>query len=691
MPDFYNPYQFIPAKGLKDNDPGTLNRDEIQDGQTYARHDRWQKDCLSGKIYCTLTVNTQTLVGNTHNYNKNTKITHVEPYKLNNKIALPGNSIRGMVSSVCEIISDSALRVLENESYSVRKSADKALKAIGQVIKKDNNWYIVPLSVADFSSKNNNFECPVKWQKIFKKTNGDLLNWEDVLPIYINNGHSNFTKYTGLGEPLLGNKGYYIADNLNKTPLNSVYSPNNNCKIKNGQFLLGKKILESNIYLTKDKVSKPFKLVIIRQLELSGFHDDYPRAKKHALLIPYASSVVRKPISLSKGIVNNFEKIRKERYEKSKKQREIIGKEPFPIQIRGYRDHKKIKTIKQWKLLDGEIIYFDVDNKTSEVLEISTSAIWREPIKKSKHDFFRELENSKNILPLQDKNRTYLTPVETLFGVIESNTLHDKKDDDSLFSLAGRLRFSDAVFDNGEEQYNEENICPKEIILKRMAEPKPPCPALYFHKENGRYISKSNLNDDKLKIKPNGRKVFLRQTHQQNYNNSNDKKGCIQCKPIIPGEDGNPNQFKFTINFENLSEKELGLLYYSLKPDHYDKQEGNFFHLIGLGKPLGMGKISLDITKIEKNNRMNYYRCFKLRENKMEEISINSCFSKDWIKEESMRKLLQVGSTSINSSQVCYPKKTSDNNGYAWFVENDKNPGKNIGPVSDNIPKVTSN
>ena len=57
-------------------------------------------------------------------------------------------------------------------------------------------------------------------------------------------------------------------------------------------------------------------------------------------------------------------------------------------------------------------------------------------------------------------------------------------------------------------------------------------------------------------------------------------------KPLKPGV-----QFSFRVHFENLSDRELGALYWTLHPQ--GEQGRRYCHHLGMGKPLGMGAVEL--------------------------------------------------------------------------------------------------
>ena len=62
-----------------------------------------------------------------------------------------------------------------------------------------------------------------------------------------------------------------------------------------------------------------------------------------------------------------------------------------------------------------------------------------------------------------------------------------------------------------------------------------------------------------------------------------------------------PAEFTFTVEFDNLDDSELGLLLWSLE---LEKEMG---HKLGMGKPLGLGSVEINIEKLEIIDRVNRY------------------------------------------------------------------------------------
>jgi hypothetical protein len=132
MSRFYNPYQFVPVTGKVGGKKrvGHTEYADIAAGTASAlpggRHDLWHPSCLSGRILCSLYLDTPLMVGAGQKPDNCNGSTEVERYTWRGVDAIPANSLKGMVSSIAEALSQSALRVLSDNLISVRITDTKS-------------------------------------------------------------------------------------------------------------------------------------------------------------------------------------------------------------------------------------------------------------------------------------------------------------------------------------------------------------------------------------------------------------------------------------------------------------------------------------------------------------------------------------------------------------------------------------
>ena len=116
MSKFYNPYQFIPVTGHVDEQRPREPFDDIAAGRSTSnpqvRHDLWHRDAQSGRIIVAMHLETPTVVGRAQVSVPGSEAKRVEQYQWRGQPAVPASSLKGMLSSLAEALSQSTLRVL---------------------------------------------------------------------------------------------------------------------------------------------------------------------------------------------------------------------------------------------------------------------------------------------------------------------------------------------------------------------------------------------------------------------------------------------------------------------------------------------------------------------------------------------------------------------------------------------------
>jgi CRISPR-associated protein (TIGR03986 family) len=733
MAEFYNPYQFIPVTGKIENKPTpTTKYCELKN--THARHDYWVKDSYSGRLVCELVTETPTVVGVEQNPGTNDNPGVVKPYKdIDGNHALPANSLRGMISSVAETISQSSLRVLNQSSYSVRKDYKNGLSAIGVLINdKDNkgHFMIKPVTLPTVMLNNG---MDQKWQKVF----GETFNLQDWLCVYIDGYETVNDRQSYIDESFLeknkpdcffpkqGDKKRFYAklNDLSSIDIRKVRDDtfSDVLKIKTQEternkfyFLLGQHlrkeennlISESEFNGLPDDEKKEYTPGILHVFGIDSREDQIPKGKKHEKFLPIPEDKNFRLIKVPKEVFNKFVDICKERKEASKNETNEAKKLPFLP--KGYKQNKESKGRDYWLPEHGELVYFDVDH-TGQVSEISYSSIWRRALEGDIYQSFAEI--SRNTLPwgnqLRNPENSGLTPAELMFGVVAENKVDESP---NSYNLASRIRFSDA-------KPAGKITLGSDVILKILASPKPPSPAMYFC-GNGNYVKKESLK--LTQNKPNGRKVYLHHPQEiidkekwKTQQSNDNLKQKLRVSPIPAN-----TTFYYHIDFNNLSRDELSLLVKSLDPD------ARYCHRLGLGKPLGLGSVNNKIAGLFLSNRADWYESIDsqryaeakaymkwgnqltilypkeaqaLEHSKRIELE----FSETLIDKNTLEKLILLGDrNNMAGATVSYPyshsagqRANQEGEGFKWFVNNDDKTSnhKTLNAVSAEIPKLNSN
>jgi CRISPR-associated protein (TIGR03986 family) len=724
MADFYNPYQFIPVTG-KTN--GRLTEatpfHKIKEGSTPVRHDLWSANRHSGRILCSIELKTPTVVGGTHTPSTEHQPANVEPYTLEGEAAIPGNSLRGMVGSVVETLSQSALRVLRDASYSVRKPVEprEILSAIGMVRRLpdqtgQSRYYLRPLCLGTVDLRTGGI-AP-KWVYAFQ-----IDTLRNCLGAYVNGYMMRRKQLTYISGSFLythrppsfhnQRQRFFYAKlpiGLENVKTAELTNPYPGLYLKNGRFVLGQmleEIISEEDYrellnqqtsdVERQRITRDYVRGIVSVLGIEGREGEIPETKRHEKFIPLPERRKLRQIPIADEALEAFKTIAKERFEATKDEDCRL-----PFLPKGYSYERFERN--GFLPLDGDLVYFDLNEQQDgvyRVTELSYSAIWRKKIPGSVHGAFARIQ--KNLVPWGHPDRDALTPAETLLGVVTDRKLGDRPKSQNL---ASRVRFHDA------RALNPVQKLPP-IVLKTLASPKPPAPCMYF-----RGARKGNLNLEQHS--PNGRKIYLlhpeAQIQAQAWGTAHpDERPHLkmQCTPLAVGQ-----TFFFHVDFDNLDEAELTLLKTALIPDP------KFQHRLGLGKPLGLGAVQVGIVGIFWINRARRYSPEGIAESRYEAVSrqathwpegldaiypLEAKIFKEtalpsrpltengrYVDERTLALLVQAGKpgTLDSALPVRYPftktqHPTEESEIFKWFVANEKAPVqgyKSLAVITPNRP-----
>lgn len=725
---FYNPYQFIPVRAPETKHlTDYTHLDSLKAPKNrFVRHDYWHKDGLSGRLMCTVTLESPTFVGGKHSHDKNQKPAPLTGYQrsINGKALylLPANSLRGMVSSIAETLSQSSLRILENETLSVRKAMRDSLPALGRLIKISpkegySEYGMQPLTFSThWECEKGYFKMPEAWQKYFK---GRSL--QKILPVYLDGYGAGQESHTYRRNSFLDKeKPASFPQKNDQNSLIFYYArlesalaeykaedevPANSpgLYIKDDKTLIGQRLckvdnnlLNESAYLKLAKAEQQkYTKGILRVLDVVG-RKDIPHTKKHELFIPWPDDLEAngKPTNLKpikKAVETTYVALIEEREADTKKN---DANAKAPILLKGY------KSAQFWT---NKLFYFDI-NEAGNISEVSLSSIWRKAVGQV-HDYFRAIDS--NLLPWSE-SRSALTPAEALFGVVQEDksTIQDSR------NLAARVRFSDAIpmgISHAEQQLEAQAV-----TLKILSSPKLPAPSMYFHnaKASG-FIKKIDLNAKDHE--PNGRKVYLHQYQQQGYSTAawvtKDATANIDQKVTIrPLRAG--ISFQLTIDFENLSQAELGLLAKSLEPDV------QYVHRLGMGKPLGLGSVKIKLTELLMLNRITHYQITSFKQLRYSEAwlanpteqshnqasAIKKLAEYRWdsslIHQDTLRQLVMSGNPNKLDKTIPITSplelgQASETEGFKWFSNNADHKGQPkeqmLGAITTSIPTLKKN
>ena len=627
---FHNPYHFVPV--VK---PTAMDREHWIDKEilfsasenktqhTHASYlDRIDDNKIyHGRIVCRLRAETPMFIGGRQR--EDTEPTEILPFTLGGKPAIPATSLRGMLSSIAEAASNSSLRVLEDKMLSYRKSSDDALSALGEVQIDNGNYRLRPLALPTMN-KGANDKCrpPSKYMsRAFPEQEKPLLkilvgNYKDPEKgdgVLVDSQWSTFEK---LAERQTGDRFYYL-----------MTQPVTWQDIENKSLVLAQKVdlpqfRTSRPHRTEDYIRGKFKI-------MGGPKRGLPETVKREVFVPYPERHDWPDFELEipPSVIDCFNDLADQRTASQKKETNLKEDEILPYQPLGaWRNENNAELGRKLRLRHGDIVYFRPDATGTHVEEISFSAIWRGRVEDDEqhragvHAFFKKID--RELLPFNPE-RAEISPAELLFGFVEEREQETDYDDQAL-AFAGKVRVSFAQL---AAEQDPGSIFQDQVTLKALSSPKPPSPALYFtgngaqsiakpdltlgaHRPQGRkfYLHAWQKEDDIIKFLSNGKKTSPKVRNglypwesKSNLNlpgQSPDKHARLKST-ITPIKKG--TVFYFHVDFDNLSEWELGLLCYALQPGE------QFQHKLGMGKPIGLGSVHIEPAGLYLIHRKNRY------------------------------------------------------------------------------------
>jgi CRISPR-associated protein (TIGR03986 family) len=631
---FWNPYHFVPTNS-KPNQATSVEDFKKATTQTsqahylhhrYAQKDDQDKAVFSGRVLCRLTTETPLVVGAQRTEASDDKAAKVTPFLYKDKPAIPASSLRGMISSMIEAASNSALRVLENRLLSYRMDAKGAPSAMGMVVLKDDMRYVLPLTLPTLQAKSSNkgtFEIP--------KALANLRGCPSALRAYLHAYEAGDTKIqhapNGLRtvhpelQSFRADAPEYWYLKLNAAAWyqrgnDVIVTRKDDLKILGNQFLLGyraepKQLISEGQYHQLSRAEQAhYQRGVVRILGIDGREDQIPSNKKYEyfLPVPYQGSLGDYLATLSKDdlleateAIALFEELADQRFK---------ADETLPYELEG-TSRDAAEQDGHFRLNHGDIICFDV-NENGVVTRLATSSIWRGLVTgKRTHAYF-----APELRPFSAE-RSALSIAELMLGFVEQAGHEDNAQPESARAFASRLKVSFAHLefddDNGQIDNLTQGILGGSIadltkdstsqhsclmsprVLKILDSPKPPSPALYFRQTKDQPVDKANMNPKSVSAQ--GRKFYLH--HESKHETADASVRLKQKSEVTPVKPD--TSFLFHVDFTNLNIPELSLLFYALQPSD------TFRHKLGMGKPLGLGTVRLEPFAIFFVNHQNRY------------------------------------------------------------------------------------
>jgi len=616
---FVNPYHFVP---MEDGNSPTkdftsfLKRDYEEECNTNAK-------LLTGWIECKIVTKTPVFIPNTTNDDVFKERTRKPPaqvihsydffsyrdlsnHRANSlsKPVIPGSSIRGVIRSAYETVTNSCLSTTDFNKRYFRRAPFVGLP--GRLNKNSHGkWIIEPCTRYGISIKKSKYDDKTyedfvnnckEGSEVFFNVGGKVEKKGRTLFEYVTNPQT--TSFRGFERMGYLHKGEHIEMKHHE----SIFCPNDAENIVVEDSAVDNLLLNYEYYQT-EKINDKYK------------KDKKDPSRKHG----------------------------------------------------GYESSINTSVEKSTNSLKEQLIYY---TKHNDHYYLCPAAIGREV-------FYTTLEH---LIPkhLPCSMISELCPACLLFGVAKGSE-----------AVSSRISFSDAHYTG---RKNLEEIYDKPGILRELASPKPSCSEFYLQQqdpqnktwnydyavlgysvENGKIVPTCSNNYEPARIL--GRKYYW----HHNYDTLpyiDEQKATIRNVKIRPLK--KETEFEFRINFRNVFDTELNTLLWCLTFGDSSQHA----HKIGMGKPIGLGSIGIELNKVLirniPNGNLEEYEIKECTREFKEEISGENL---DWLLDskcspKTLRAYLKITDFDGKPKEIQYPNNIDNAEGsehFKWFGANKGN------------------
>jgi len=342
---------------------------------------------------------------------------------------------------------------------------------------------------------------------------------------------------------------------------------------------------------------------------------------------------------------------------------------------------------KNSKLKAGDLVYYYEAGDGSQ-------HIYPVAIPRREYRYPREALLPKHVCRCKDMQT--LCPACRTFGWV-----HEQADEDrnQQVAYAGRVRFSMGTVKDGSTLQFLDADQPDGTPLAILGSPKPTTTAFYLLQSNGKPATgNTNYNDHKNRLR--GRKFYrhigewetLTDQQKQEHHRAGeerDKQNRTVFEVLAPSA-----EFTFQLNFENLQPVELGALLWSLQ------LEDGMFHRLGFAKPLGFGSVKIYVTDVKVYQPLERYTSIFPKKVESSQTAENETHTmqikvNNWIKlfvEQLEKQYCEKGKTFFDLANVAdlkallstqatkpmlpihYPRQakiaSNDSENFKWFMGN---------------------
>mgnify|MGYP001118585168 CR=1 FL=1 len=553
---FLNPYNFV--RPLSQSRP----EGNILGNCPPPPHDRYVDGLLTGRITCSVTAVTPLFISDSHAVKgKVGEHRSFRFFEYDGEPAIPASSLRGMIRSVFETVTNSCFAVFEGQRLSYRLEARRATALVPARVEKrqDGTWHLhlltgfVPLNPGrrpkGLYAATVHLYDPIQGRRIrTPKINLDGFKHGDPCHALVEK-KGIFTYVLQLGHTR-----------------GELESPRGSQRIVSGWLCINNQNVEN-----KRKERFFFRI---------------PENTVGPTHIPLRPSVREKYGDL----IADYQTRHEDAVEARRKAGQPLdkpvghGRQAEPALSRYMYSDGKLK--------EGTLVYAGLSG-TAKRLQVEYIAPAAVPRVSYNHSV-AELLSSSHLHPCDEHKA--LCPACRVFGWVYQAEPDEKISPEKVVAYAGRLRFSHATLCEDEDKGTLGNI-----TLAILSSPKPTTTRFYLRPKGGR--PRDGRDDADVGYDGDnilrGRKVYR---HHGKANPTEYKRattdrfdGKDNQNRTVRGTRKPGNKFQFTIDFHNLAPVELGALLWALELRESDRQG---YHRLGFAKPLGFGSVKLEVTAL---------------------------------------------------------------------------------------------
>lgn len=646
--DFHNPYNFVPAlprdnDKVKNSELGDRNPLKVGMGHGVYQSDRW-----SGRIAVILKTKTPLLIPDIfdHEVQAGEEKGHkTYPLRLgkDGKPSLPPTSIKGMLRSAYEAITNSRLGVFEKHSDRLTYRMEAKMVVVPAIVVKKGDKLL--LRILDRFGKLKRY----KSSRHLSREKPPLDKGESLVA----------TKYDG-------------TDNIPKHGAHVLVK-------------LDRKGIVSNIIpyakeLARDDWKEGFVCITGASIESKTYERVFILGNDD-LRIPVTDEISLMWTNLISNYQDTHERDLEKRSKSETNPQDYLGHEPGKT---AWSRHVYLENVKALKV--GTLCYVEL---VKEAQEFSLKSIVPVMISRRLYDLSPKKLLSSTLRPAI--NLDELSTADRVFGWVN-------QDENGKGAYKGNLRIHSVKCgsDNSIHKFDDG------LALAILGQPKPQQARFYVAQDDKGTRLKDGVEKQTGYSKEmkslRGRKVYPHhqlpldiQEYSQNERSDQNRSIRAWVKPNV--------EFTFDIDVTNLSDVELGGLLWllSLPENHY--------HRLGGGKPFGFGSVSLTIdwgkTDVRKGDRWReFYSDLSLIANPNSEqpkeaiaiyqSQVEAVYGSDnFEKARFIKAFCQAAQGFGDDKPIHYPRRRRlrdpENKIFEWFVENESTRGQKL-----SLPDLTS-